>query len=202
MTAYTISGQVEVTALDDSELASIAVDTSDGPGNCVLAPFPSTATGPWAATYTCTVFDWGNGWDGYITTQGTAGKVACTPQRTNYAGITSSMKGQNVGCLVGNTVTVKGSVISNSTKVLLAGALLSDGGRCTIAADGLSYTCQTNVFSNADFTGWVAFGLTEGVFCPVPDLDETTGIAQLTGVKPGDVALNLVIASQSNKCPI
>jgi Tfp pilus assembly protein PilV len=197
VTAYTISGTVEVVASNSDYLDTISINTSDGENNCTLGLF-SQEGNTYRASYDCTIFDWGTGWQGYTEVSGQIDRVACHPSRISYIGISSSVPNQVHNCTVGNIVIVQGT-LDTPAKQGLDSVTISGGGSCTIAGDGASYICQSNAFSTASWTGSVTFN-TSGTFCPVSGLDEATGVAAYTNAAPGFYDLNLVIRARANRC--
>ena len=197
VTAYTISGIVEVVASNSDYLDTITINTSDGENNCTLGMFIQ-ASNTYSANYNCTIFDWGTGWQGYTEVSGQIDKVACNPSRNSYTGISTSLTDQLHNCTVGDIVIVQGT-IDAPNNLGLDSITISDGGACSIAGDGTSYICQSNTFSSATWTGSVTFN-TSGTFCPVSGLDEATGVAPYTNVDPGFNDLNLVIKMTANQC--
>ena len=197
VTAYTISGIVEVVASNSDYLDTITINTSDGENNCTLGMFTQAGT-TYRANYNCTIFDWGTGWEGYTEVSGQIDKVACNPSRNSYTGISTSLTNQVHNCTVGDIVIVQGT-LDAPNNLGLDSVTISGGGACSIAGDGASYICQSNTFSSATWTGSVTFN-TSGTFCPVSGLDEATGVAPYTNVDPGFNDLNLVIKMTANQC--
>ena len=197
VTAYTISGIAEVVASNSDYLDTININTSDGENNCTLGLFSLAGT-TYSANYNCTIFDWGTGWEGYTEISGEIGRAACNPPRNSYSSISTSLTNQVHNCSIGNVVIVQGTIDTPRNRSLDS-VTISDGGTCSIAGDGASYICQSNVFSPNTWTGSVTFN-TSGIFCPVSGLNEATGVAPYTNVNPGFYDLNLVIKAKANRC--
>ena len=197
VTAHNISGTILVESANTDYLDTITVNTSDGEGNCSLGSF-APVSGIYTASYGCTVFDWGTGWEGYIETKGQIDKVACNPSRNTYTGVNSSIANESLNCIIGNIVVVQGTITGPYT-VALTSATISDGGICEIAGDGASYTCQSDVFLTSAWSGSVTFTNT-GVLCPATGLDESTGKATYTNILPDFYDLNMTIAENTSQC--
>jgi hypothetical protein len=200
VTAHNISGTILVESANTDYLDTITVNTSDGEGNCSLGSF-APVSGIYTASYGCTVFDWGTGWEGYIETRGQIDKVSCNPSRNTYIGVSSSILTTDTEpfkCFIGNIVVVQGTITGPGT-VALTSATISDGGICKIAGDGASYTCQSDVFTSSTWSGSVTFTNT-GVLCPATGLDESTGKATYTNILPDFYDLNMTIAENTSQC--
>jgi Tfp pilus assembly protein PilV len=213
--AHSVTGTVSVnTALTDAELdtelTAVQLNTSDGIGNCDLAAF-SSGSNPYSAAYDCTVFDWGNGWSGYIETKGNITKMACTPGRNSFLSLTADAPDQNVSCLVGDKVVVQGNYTvspSSNARIVFSEPVISPAGNCSVDTGTLQHSCGSDIFAAGDTTwsGTITYAMTQGVFCSSDSADitvvkgDTTATATYSDIPSGSRSINFVVASQTNKC--
>jgi Tfp pilus assembly protein PilV len=222
ITAHSVTGTVDVdtTLTDielDTELTAVQVNTSDGIGNCELAAF-SGGSSPYSAAYDCTVFDWGNGWTGYIETKGNITKMTCTPSQNSFTSLTADqVVSTPVECLVGEKVVVLGDYTvspRSNRRAVFSEPVISPGGNCSVNTDTLQHSCESDIFA-AGVTTWsgtITYAMTGGVFCSATDEngEDSTDIAVVTGdttatatysnITSGSRSINFVVASQANKC--
>jgi hypothetical protein len=219
---YVIGGTITYngTAIPDDNVnftSSIAINTSDGPGNCLKTPFIASGN-TYIATYECDVYDGINkitdGWTGYIQPTYTTG-MACTPNPRNFTDVTGDISNQDFTCAEGalgkwtGTVTQVGTgsdapkIISNA---FLTGTGSSDGidGTCAIASDGKSYTCTSSPFTGT-WTGDISFKSAGGAICPYVSTAVTTKTYALTNqvneTTGNNPPINLVIGRDNgNGC--
>lgn len=200
-TSHVMSGSIAVTAPDtdvnDALVGGITALTSDGPGNCLVGTFVYSGSN-YLANYECDVFDWGNGWNGYLEVVYDASSMACTPNRLYFNDITGDNGGNDFGsCSPGDFAVISGTVTSpNPSNTYLTSATLSDGGACTLGVDGLSYSCLTLEFPDVTWTGTITFGISRGVLCAAP-----SNVLSFNAVSPGYITRNLTMANNSNNCP-
>ena len=208
--AYVLNGTFTV-ATDPGETAEVdlpTVVTSDGPGNCIRGSFIQSGS-VFTAPYDCVVYNGGNGWDGYIEASLTSGNThfcvddgsdGGTDLRINLSGVTAASSGHDFTCTVGNATLISGTVSADDVSMALATATINTaGGSCTVAADGLSYSCFTGRYTKTDWTGIITFTTTTGNVCGI-DVNVDTGIAKFTSEAPGVVSRDLLLISKTN-CP-
>jgi type II secretory pathway pseudopilin PulG len=107
--SHTISGVVVVLTADLLDLSAFEVVTSDGPGNCKwTTPFASIADG-YAGVYSCTVYDWGSGWSGYVQIQPNSTELYCPNDTIDFVDITGG-QAQGFACIGASTVVIKGAL--------------------------------------------------------------------------------------------
>jgi Tfp pilus assembly protein PilV len=134
---YVIHGTIGNTT---APLTGIAVDTSDGPGNCTV-----TQSGG-SASYDCNVYVWydsrGNavGWKGEVQVSNIPYGITCTPVVRSFLStpVTSNVSGANVACVDNARMTLSGTVTVNTGNDL-AGSVV----RATTTLDGHVTTCST-----------------------------------------------------------
>lgn len=218
-TRHIVSGNINVTASADLygpaslAVANMNVTTSDGAGNCLVTPFAHNS-GVFSASYFCDVYDWGNGWNGNIDLSYNASEIGCSPNQFSLSNVTGDTSGHNFnGCAYGGSggggttptdptapvidATISGTVTAGGSRRLSA-ASISDGGVCTIAGDGLSYTCTTNEFADVTWTGTIILSPTAGAVCSSPS---NNGVFSFYGISAGNYTQNVRIANNSNQCP-
>ena len=108
--SHNISGTIDVLSAESLDLSAFKVVTSDGENTCALvSPFSATGSG-YAAKYACTVWDWGNGWDGNVQVRPNSAEVYCANATVSFAGISNDTT-QNFSCTSSNLITISGSII-------------------------------------------------------------------------------------------
>lgn len=202
----------------DSTVAAMDVNTSDGLGNCTVASYTKPTASQYAVTYNCDVYDWGTGWQGYIQLNTDYSVMACTPFRESFTAVTSASTATGHDCVTGSILTVTGSVTgsvtNNSNKKLSNAETTDSSGLCSVASDGLSYSCFTDVLGfGTTWTGILSFtsdnGSTLCIYDPtlssgsfsISDGTGTSASIYLQNVDPGTLALNLVVLGNNNTCP-
>lgn len=207
---HVLSGSISVVA-DASQAANvelISVNTSDGPGNCTRGAFTFGGSS-YSASYTCDIYDWGNGWNGYIQINPNSYAIACNDdgsidgladQRMNLTSVGGDVNGKNFGCAAGNIVVVTGEVTSGHVNRKLSSASISIvGGSCLVDTDGMGYSCTTGVFDTETWSGNITFTPASGKVCGT-DVNVNTGVATFTNVAPGIYSRDLWI-NHNTTCP-
>lgn len=200
-TRHIVSGTINVlaanTAANTSLVSGVTALTSDGPGNCLVTPF-SYGGSRYSANYQCDVFDWGNGWNGYIEIAYDASGMRCSPNRLTLSNVRADTGSHNFdNCSPGTFAVISGTVATSGNR-RLSSAALSDGGVCQLAVDGLSYQCITQNFTAATWTGTVTLTANSGTVCAAPT---TNGILSFTNLASGFHTRNVSITSNANQCP-
>ena len=107
--SHLIAGAINVLTAETLDLDSFDVVTSDGPGNCVW-PTPFTAvSGGLTAKYACSVYDWGDGWTGFVQIQPNSKYVYCPSEYADYTNLTTDQT-QNFGCISSKTIAIAGRI--------------------------------------------------------------------------------------------
>jgi len=161
---HEVSGIVSVPAAYSSDpmAAAIGVNTSDGPGNCLLGTFANDGS----ASYVCDVYNWGSGWTGDIHTtfEGYELQLSCSPNPLSLSNVVDDEEDHDISCTVGNFAQISGSITtSNATKVLDTAVI--SGVPCTVNVDGLSYSCTTDDYVT-NWDGLITFTVSGGYICP------------------------------------
>ncbi|MDP2139483.1 MAG: hypothetical protein Q8L20_01610 [Gammaproteobacteria bacterium] len=200
-TRHVVSGTINVqaanTAENDTLVSRVSTVTSDGPGNCLVSPFVYGGSN-YSANYQCDVFDWGNGWNGYIEVTYDASGMICTPNRLTLSNVNSDTSGHNYNNCSPGTFAVISGTVSTSGNRRLNNAVLSDGGVCQLALDGLSYQCITQNFSQSTWTGTISLTANSGTVCSTPS---NNGVLSFSNLTSGFHTRNVIIANNANQCP-
>jgi Tfp pilus assembly protein PilV len=173
---HLIAGNIQVLTAETLDLSSFDVVTSDGPGNCVW-PTPFTAvngatgfTG-YTAKYACSVYDWGDGWTGYVQLQPNSKYIYCPTKFADFTNLTAD-QAQHFSCISSNTVTIEGSISFNLKAANIYSMVIEDTAtgfqgicrfdrtdyRCLLPYDGDSVNLTLTV-SSSDYV----CGAVEGV---------------------------------------
>ncbi|SHG14348.1 type IV pilus modification protein PilV [Microbulbifer donghaiensis] len=212
---HIVSGVVDVDVTDSSVLSadienilsSIGVNTSDGPGNCLLSEFDAGGSG-YQASYACDVYDWGTGWNGMITTSATGNelKLFCDPSPLELTSVGENKTNQNIDCFVGNYARISGRVTTPNPSKVLETVTIS-GGVCRLGDAGLSYECITDAFTDVAWDGSLTFTLSDGVLCPEEGATTSgtlvldSGVATATDIT-GFNQLDINIQNNVNHCSL
>ncbi|WP_237068419.1 type IV pilus modification PilV family protein [Microbulbifer guangxiensis] len=211
---HVISGQVSVAVRDDTIfsddiLASITVDTSDGPGNCQLEPFGPEGSS-YKAVFACDVYDWGSGWNGaiYTAAAGNETKLTCSPSPMSLTTVSGDSDGQDIDCAVDSYALISGRVSTVDQNKVLSTVSIADGS-CTVSKSGLSYECVTAAYDSG-WDGTLTFELSGGAICATAGtgndgsltLSSGSGSAEAVAVKiTGYNQLDIQIQNRLNQCP-
>lgn len=149
--SHKITGTVAILSDGTVDTSKFGLVTSDGPGNCEwVNPFAQTADG-YMATYSCTVYDWGSGWTGFIEVRPSSNYIYCPSPTASFSSVTSD-RTHNFGCIGASTVTIQGAINRVSNTAAVSSMIIRDLGTgyqgvCTIAND-TSYRCQIPYWSS------------------------------------------------------
>ncbi len=201
-TRHLVSGSIAVQApqssANDLLVASVNALTSDGPGNCLVSNFAHNGSS-YQANYSCDVYDWGNGWTGFVRVTYDASGMSCTPNQLSFSGVNGNTSGHNfTQCSPGSFAVISGTVTtSNPNNRYLTSATLSDGGECSVSDGGLAYTCITAAIDEGQaWSGSISFGISGGALCGAAG-----GVVSLANIEPGYETRNLQIANNQSQCP-
>ena len=106
--SHRISGTIAIDGSAAVDLSKFEVQTSDGPGNCVVEPL-SGADWTYALAYACTVFDWGFGWTGEVSLLPNSQSVFCPTPTSSFTELKSDIP-NDYSCIGGPTVTIEGAI--------------------------------------------------------------------------------------------
>ncbi len=171
----TISVLAQVNEGNNTLMRSVNAYTSDGPGNCLVSPYSHNGT-HYVVSYACDVYDWGNGWNGYLQSIYDASEISCSPNRITKTGITAdSSSGNNfTNCSLGKYAVFTGTVSAAGTRGL-SGATITGGGACTVPTGGRSYECISHNIGSGTYTGTLTFTTTGARTCSKAMTDVVAG---------------------------
>lgn len=211
---HILSGLVDVSVQDpqifsEEVLASISVNTSDGPGNCLLGLF-SGGGSQYQANFECDVYDWGAGWNGmiYTTAQGNELKLSCSPSPLPLTAVTDDDVVSNVDCVVDNYALISGRVTTVDQNKVLSAVSIPDG-HCSVSNSGLSYECVTGAY-DVDWDGTLTFLLSDGAVCAASGTSPSGSLTLVNGSGSADAVavaitgynqLDINIQDRVNDCP-
>ncbi len=199
-TRHIVSGLISVlapqTTGNTALVANVNALTSDGIGNCLVGLFAYSGSS-YSAKYACDVFDWGNGWNGFVRLTYDASGMSCSPNQLVFSDIIADSTSNNFNnCSPGSFAVISGTLTtSNPNNRYLTGATLSDGGECIIGDGGLSYRCVTTEIIDS-WSGNISFAYSGGVIC-----NSSSGVITYSSVAPGHLTRNLVMANNTAQCP-
>jgi Tfp pilus assembly protein PilV len=210
---HSIKGSIRVSGNDSDTnaniVAAMGLVTQDGPGNCVVADF-SYSGSYYEAAYSCDVFDWGNGWNGYIELVYTA--AACSTDTLTFSNIRADSLNNNLHtCAIaggstgedpgaGSRVFFSGIVTSDSANNReLASVTLSGGGTCALSTDGKSYSCSTPDFVGT-WSGSITFSA-DALVCTATRAGANPAQFSYTGLSAGSVIRDLTLKTNAQQCP-
>lgn len=198
--AHKVSGALAFDAdypADQAIANTIAIHTSDGEGNCVTSGGSHDGT-YYNFTYECDVYDWGNGWNGYIEADYDAAEMECDPYQLTKTSLTSNSTGNDfTNCNTGSFAVISGTVTTSGNRKLSTATMGADG-TCTIGGNGLSYECITTEYTTATKTFTITFTPTGGVMCKT--VAPHSGVYTFTNYAAGNYTQNLKIAANTNGC--
>jgi len=199
-TRHIVSGLISVLAAQSSAntalVSNVNALTSDGVGNCLVGIFAYDGS-KYNANYACDVFDWGNGWNGFVRVTYDASGMSCSPNQLSFSGINADISTNNFSnCSPGSFVVISGTVTTpNPNNRYLTSATLSDGGACTLENGGLAYSCVTSGITGT-WNGTISFGLSGGILC-----NSNSRVITFSNVAPGFLTRNLVMTNNASQCP-
>ncbi|MEJ2322769.1 MAG: hypothetical protein P8Z31_10705 [Gammaproteobacteria bacterium] len=79
---------------------SATIDTSDGPGNCRLTD----------GEYRCDLYDWGDGWNGFLQVNTDLATTVCNYDRYFEGGVMGNTEGPDFSCAQGASSVVRGKI--------------------------------------------------------------------------------------------
>lgn len=213
---HQIAGTVQLrSALDNVEeiLSSMFVNTSDGLGNCYTVTPSTLSTDTYSLPYVCDVYDWGNGWNGYIQVNTDFSEVSCSPYREYFSTITGDTTATGHECQSGSITTVSGIVSGAGNRQIESVTTSDTEGLCELAADGLSYSCYSGLLPiDTNWSGTLYFIASNSAKICINSPTITSGgvsigISGNTArvnfyeVAMSDIDLPISIVSKNSTCP-
>jgi Tfp pilus assembly protein PilV len=175
---HAITGNIRLTTTQSTANAAMATAmfalTSDGPDNCTISSAAAwNASGYYQSSYSCDIYDWGNGWNGSIDVtfpSANAAAMTCTTSRLSFSAVTAATTSTGTDfttCTTGTYAVISGTVNASGNRKLST-ATMSNGGTCSVATSQLSYTCTSAALQGgATWSGTLTVTATSGVMCNV-----------------------------------
>jgi hypothetical protein len=186
----------------------MSVVTSDGAGNCSLTSFAFDGTSAYIGKYTCDIFDWGSGWNGYVEIKPNTDLIGCDTTRVSYSGVQADLTERNLSCTAGDVVYVSGSVTAPMHHELLSAAIDGNAARCTVTYNtdtgNYDYDCNT-VSLDADtqtWTGYIRFTANDGVICHANGPESISSEVTYNGLAIGRHTDNFTIERGTMQCAL
>jgi len=200
---HVISGTVTVSG-DEALLSNLSLAelvTSDGPGNCNALTFGYSG-GNYTASYSCDIYEWGNGWNGYVEFKPNTELVGCAYPRTTLTAIDTDTSNIDVSCEGGNFVHVEGGLDLPNGSVSLGITITGSPDRpCLIDNATLTYKCTSDIFTT-DWTGSVTY-TSNKVICDASGggMHGSSLTINYSNLQPQTITKNLVIKANGGQCP-
>ena len=196
--SHQISGTIDIYSDVSVDLSDFNMLTTDGPGNCQVTP-EYELSGQYILNYSCTVYDWGRGWNGAVMAQPNSPWLFCPDPVAAFENVRSD-RTQQFSCMSGPTVTIEGPItyLTSSgeiTAMALQDAATGRTGICQFLAT--KYRCVVP-YSGPAFTGKLAVSSARHV---CGSLENTFYLTDLT-VDDSPYSLSIVVAKSSNFCPV
>ena len=173
---HTLTGNIRLTTTQSSANEAMAAAmfalTSDGPDNCTITSAAAwNAAGYYQSSYSCDIYDWGNGWNGSVDVTfpaANASAMTCTTSRLSFTAVTAATTSTGTDfttCTTGTYAVISGTVTASGNRKL-ATATMSNGGTCSVATSQLSYICTSAaLLGGATWSGTLTVTATSGVMC-------------------------------------
>jgi len=194
----TISGDAALI----SDLANAYMVTSDGPANCTDLNFAYSA-GYFTASYSCDIYEWGQGWIGYVQFLPETTQVGCASPRQTFSGITADTANVDISCEGGNFVHVAGVMDLPNGVVTFGAAVSSAAGprNCIVDATALTYKCTSDLFADGStWDGSVTF-TSNKVICPTDGTTPgTSWTINYSNLDPQVITQNIVVKANAGQC--
>jgi hypothetical protein len=196
--SHQITGAIEISSPVELDLSNFEVLTTDGPGNCEVAPeyeYP----GYYRLAYKCTVFDWGRGWTGGVLVRPNSKWLFCPDPGAAFANLTTDST-QSFSCNAGPTITVEGPItylVSNTeiSSIAIEEAGTGYRGKCQFLAT--KYRCVAP-YSGSVWNGALTVTAAKHVCGSVNNVFD---LANLT-VDGSPYFLNVTVVQNSRNCPL
>ena len=170
--SHKISGTIDILSAEIMDLSNFTVGTSDGPGNCAWVSNFSSSIDGYQATYSCTVYDWGNGWTGFVEIEPNSNYIYCPSVKQHFSAVVSDQS-HSFGCISTSTVVIRGSINVQANSGAVSSMVITDlntgfNGICDF--NSTSYRCLTP-YDGINWDGTITVtsdkyvcGATSGVF--------------------------------------
>lgn len=196
--SHRISGTIAINSGVAIDLSNLEVQTSDGPGNCVVEP---VSNGDWGYTlgYACTVFDWGFGWTGQVSLLPNSQSIFCPTPTSVFTELKSDVS-NDYSCIGGPTVTIEGPIDYLVNDALIRSITIGDPitgvkGRCEFISTKFRCTAPNDGVS---WNGTLSIDTDDHV-CGSTNNRFNLGPLTMAG---SPYSLRLTIAKSQANCPI
>ncbi|TKB44255.1 type IV pilus modification PilV family protein [Thalassotalea mangrovi] len=214
---HEIRGTVNLTSVSfwEENVYRTRVNTSDGLGNCRREDWTKSGD-TYSLHYVCDIYDWGNGWTGFVQISPDTSIFSCTTLKQSFTDVTGDQTITDFDCF--NDDTGKGTVTIYGDIDKLAGAVgaitISDAtGSCLTNSDGTSYSCTSAEFDAVNqWSGKVMYtaqksnhDICVGAPIPTPTTPENiingkTASIELTNVDRGFVQVDISVVARNDGC--
>jgi len=214
-----VMGSVTMSAAvsDENTLLATGITafTSDGPGTCIMGALQiDGVNSEYSKNYDCVIYDWHtsvngvevlNGWNGYIEVDYDQSSMSCDPSRITLSAVTMNSPGNDfTNCSPGSFIFITGTVLDAPNNREISTVSISDaGGSCTLAPDGLSFSCITDEFAVGvtDWTGSISISSDANVVCTASGTGDNPGIFSFVAEPSGFVNLDVTLTNNQGSCP-
>jgi len=175
-----------------------AVITSDGDSCSVNS-----------SDYSCTVYDLGTGWSGYLDISAATGYIITSPNPLYFSALTGDSTGNDItadSSATPHTLTISGSITNVNNDVTVSGFALNDGGSCSYSAGASTYSCITSSFTGS-WSGTMSVSqnktlCSDGVSEAAAGIvDQHASSISFTGTTATTLTKNITVAKNNGKCP-
>lgn len=218
-TLHHVIGSVTMSAAVSEENTLLANGitsfTSDGPGTCIMGTLQiDGVNNEYTKNYDCVVYDWAtttngvevlNGWNGYIEVDYDQSSMSCDPSRITLSDITMNNSDNDfTNCSPGSFIFFTGTVLDAPNNRQISTVTISDvGGSCSLAADGMSFSCITDEFGQGvtEWNGNISISSDANVVCTATDTGANPAVFSYVAEPSGFSSLNITLANGQNSCP-
>ncbi|OUS30404.1 hypothetical protein A9Q98_05275 [Thalassotalea sp. 42_200_T64] len=216
---HIIDGKIHIEADSSllSQISAIEAYTSDGFYNCQTYSLELIGS-KYQISYECQVFDWGEGWTGYIQITPDLSVISCTSYQLFYTASNPITVDQGIptfNCVASDdtlpdpelgTVVITGNIIQSGSGRF--GNVSMTDGSCDVS--GSTYTCTSLGFDVATYwSGSLTYSASKKLAClgsPSDDLGGTITVAdanatatlQLNSVSSGIINVDATFANSCN----
>lgn len=198
--SHKITGTVAILSERTVDTSSFGIVTSDGPGNCEWVNAFALTADSYQATYSCTVYDWGSGWTGFVEIRPNSNYIYCPSRVASFSAVATD-RSHDFGCIGATTVSIQGAIKPLSNTATISSIVIRDlstgyQGVCSIA-NGTSYLCQIPYWS-INWNGTVTVSSNEYVCGAVGGVFSFVGHT----AEASPYTKDIVLAKNSSRCPI
>ena len=131
--------------------------------------------------------------------------MSCDPSRITLSDITSNNSGNDfTNCSPGSFIFFTGTVLDAPNNREISTVAISDvGGSCSLAADGLSFSCITDEFDVGitDWTGTITISSDANTVCTATGTGANPGVFSYVAEPSGFASLDITLSNNSGSCP-